>query len=630
MQRGLAGPRAAWAAFALTLVVYLATMNRTIGFIDRGELAATAYTFGIPHPTGYPTFTVLGWLVSHLVPLRPVLVLNAFAAVLVALGAGGLVFLFRDLLGRVARPEVAGDRLTPLALVSALFTAFSIRWWQQANGFEVYSLHLLILPIVLLLFLRWVDSAAVASPSSARAFGFAFALVLGLSFTNHMTTILLAPGLLFYAWSRLGGFRPFTRAVLPLAIPFFIGLSPYVLLPVRSAMGPRFDWGGTHTLYGFLDHVSAREFRGWVSFAPQSLAVQSRYLVSCLGRDFLWVGLVLAGWGIAWLGRRDVKLAVAIGLILGVSGLFAASWNIRELDPYLIGCVLALALFMAFGLLAMQQRWGPRITVGIGCGLVVLAAVLHLRDCNESQNRLVEDLTTNQLRSLPPRALLFTKQWDYFLAASWYFQEVERIRPDVVIVSPDLLRHGWYVDELERRAPGLLALAPNEALAYRKALRPFEEHRPYDAGAIGIAYATFIDSMVARAMKERPVLCTAEVAQVVQGSWHLVPTHLALAVRADTSYVPEAPPRYTFWAWPGHMDGFVATTHWIYASSLARRADYERVHGNSGLSRRYLMLAEQFDPKIRLRDVGPLPLDGNAVVQQTATFFANLSQAAGK
>src|SRR5437016_6084984 len=149
--------RAAWTAFTLTLIVYLATMNRTIGFIDRGELAATAYTLGIPHPTGYPTFIVLGWLVSHLVPLRPVLVLNAFAAVLVACSTACLFFLFSDLLKRASKSP-PGGRLALLALLGALFTAFSIRWWQQANGFEVYALHVVLLPIVLLLFFRWLDA----------------------------------------------------------------------------------------------------------------------------------------------------------------------------------------------------------------------------------------------------------------------------------------------------------------------------------------------------------------------------------------------------------------------------------------------------------------------------------------
>ena len=69
--------RAAGAVFAITLAVYWATMNRTIGFIDRGELAAAAVTFGIPHPTGYPTLMMLAGLVVKLSPLRPVLTLNA-------------------------------------------------------------------------------------------------------------------------------------------------------------------------------------------------------------------------------------------------------------------------------------------------------------------------------------------------------------------------------------------------------------------------------------------------------------------------------------------------------------------------------------------------------------------------
>jgi len=483
--------RAAWAAFVLTLPVYLATMNRTIGFIDRGELAATAYTLGIPHPTGYPTFTALGWLVSHLVPLRPVLVLNAFAAILVAASSAGLVFLFGDLLQRVSKDEAQTPGRARLALLCALFTAFSIRWWQQANGFEVYALHLALLPIVLLSFLRWVDAASAATESgmsslswSPRASGFAFALLLGLSFTNHMTTGLLAPGLLFYAWDRLGGVRSFGRAVLPLAIPFLIGLSPYGLLPILSASGPRFDWGGTHTLHGFLAHLTAREFQGWVSFAPDTLGVQTRYLLWCLGRDLVWVGLVPAGFGIVLLGRRQRSLAIAIGLIIVTSAFFAASYRIRELDPYLIGCVLGLALFAAAGLLAIQERFGPRVALVAGLGLIALGGALHLHDCNESQNRLVEDLTANQLGSLPPRAVLFTKQWDYFLSASWYFQEVDGLRRDVVVVSPDLLRHGWYVDELARRAPDLMAIARREAGAYREALRPFEEHRPYEPATI--------------------------------------------------------------------------------------------------------------------------------------------------
>src|SRR2546425_4153556 len=94
--------RAAWGAFALTLPIYWVTMNRTIGFIDQGELAATAVTFGIPHPTGYPTLMLVAGAVTHLVPLRPVLVLNALVGVFTAAGAAGLTLLLDPVLSRGA------------------------------------------------------------------------------------------------------------------------------------------------------------------------------------------------------------------------------------------------------------------------------------------------------------------------------------------------------------------------------------------------------------------------------------------------------------------------------------------------------------------------------------------------
>src|SRR5437867_9010850 len=96
-----AAARAAWIAAAVTAPIYLATMNRTVGFIDRGELAAVAWTFGIPHPTGYPTLTLVAGAIAHIVPLRPVLVLNAFAALLTAAGVGVLTLLLDRVLAAI-------------------------------------------------------------------------------------------------------------------------------------------------------------------------------------------------------------------------------------------------------------------------------------------------------------------------------------------------------------------------------------------------------------------------------------------------------------------------------------------------------------------------------------------------
>ena len=55
-------------AFGISIVafiVYVRTLCPTVDFIDSGELATVAYTLGIAHPTGYPLFTLVGWIFSH-------------------------------------------------------------------------------------------------------------------------------------------------------------------------------------------------------------------------------------------------------------------------------------------------------------------------------------------------------------------------------------------------------------------------------------------------------------------------------------------------------------------------------------------------------------------------------------
>src|SRR5579875_3778707 len=41
----------------------------TSGVSDSAELSAAAYVLGIPHPTGYPLYMLLGWPISHLTVL---------------------------------------------------------------------------------------------------------------------------------------------------------------------------------------------------------------------------------------------------------------------------------------------------------------------------------------------------------------------------------------------------------------------------------------------------------------------------------------------------------------------------------------------------------------------------------
>src|SRR5947208_16597030 len=96
MSNLVAGERPAWpSALAVTVtaaILYFLTAVRDIVVGDTPELITAAVTLGVPHPPGYPLFTMLGHLFS-LMPLGPIpFRLNLFAVTCDALTVGIVYF----------------------------------------------------------------------------------------------------------------------------------------------------------------------------------------------------------------------------------------------------------------------------------------------------------------------------------------------------------------------------------------------------------------------------------------------------------------------------------------------------------------------------------------------------------
>ena len=110
-------------------LVYWSTAAPGVGFIDSGELSTVACTLGIAHPTGYPLYTLLGWVFSRLpVAHAEIARLNLMAALLCAAAAGILVLVFRRVILLTRRsfsrsPRRIGPR--PSRWKSIPFTSFS-------------------------------------------------------------------------------------------------------------------------------------------------------------------------------------------------------------------------------------------------------------------------------------------------------------------------------------------------------------------------------------------------------------------------------------------------------------------------------------------------------------------------
>src|SRR5881398_604131 len=65
-----------WFTFGITTLVvfigYLLTLAPDLTLEDSGELAVGSYYAGVPHPPGYPVWTIYSWLFTALIPISNV------------------------------------------------------------------------------------------------------------------------------------------------------------------------------------------------------------------------------------------------------------------------------------------------------------------------------------------------------------------------------------------------------------------------------------------------------------------------------------------------------------------------------------------------------------------------------
>ncbi len=589
--------------------VYLKTLAPSVTFIDSGELATVACTLGIAHPTGYPLFTLLGWVFSKLpIANEPIFRLNLMAALFCAAG----VFVFFQLI-HLFLTTVAKAKETSGLIGSAgatLLLAFSETYWSQATSVEVYSLHVLLLSLVLYCFMRatfYNEGGREKQPErhglSETRWWMLFAFTLGLSFTNHMTTILLAPGLLYLYFASRGSGRDSWQRILRMVTPFIIGLSVYLYLPVRAAGGALLNWGNPVTLERFLWHFTGKQFRVWIFSSTEAAGRQFNYFINSLPHEFAYVGLILAIVGVIVLFRLHRKLAVSVLLLFVTCVLYSINYDIHDIDSYFLLAYFCIALWSGFALVRLYEWMAnvPLLHPRVAGALIIVASLapvgVHYKMNDESSNRLVEDYTKNMFASVKPNALVISYQWDYWVSAAYYFQIVKKYRDDVAVVDKELLRRSWYLLQLERRYPWLIQRSKAEVEAFNSELYKFEHDIPYNPSIIQSRYVEMISSFISRNIALRPVYVTSEIEPEFTAGFQRVPEGLAFRLEADTVFHGTGLPKYEIRPFErtGRLEDMVKN---LYLSSLKARAVYYYQHGFQDEPERISNLASDIATKL--------------------------------
>jgi hypothetical protein len=351
----------AWLAgiAALALYTYTAAPGIVTFYDDSLEFQTVAPTFGIAHPTGYPLYTVLGGLWTHLLPLGTWAGrLNLLSALCAAISVG----LVASLASRLT-PDRQGAPNRWAGLAAAITFALGPIWWSQATVAEVYALHNGFVAAILVAATGMNHSLRGGQPTP----GFdrrmtTVMLLFGLALAHHRTILLLAPPVALYLlWSVPGIWRPrrvWWRWGAALLLPLIL----YLYIPLRAATGVR-DLNGSYVpgWAGFWNHILARDYRAFFADNPLATTLNTTQWLELIRSQIGWLGFILALLGLAWLVDQRGRPARAWWLLLAVlitNLLFAMLYRVPDPEVFLLPALLAIALFCGGGV-ALPARWLP-------------------------------------------------------------------------------------------------------------------------------------------------------------------------------------------------------------------------------------------------------------------------------
>ena len=192
-----------WLALALTFavmgVVYYLTLAPELTLEDSGELVTGSFYAGIPHPPGYPVWTIYSWLWTVLVPVGNmawrVALAEAFAgamacglmALLVSRGSSLLLEGIEELRNMTGKWENAICLVS--GSVAGLLVGFDGFMWRESvavNRIAVSSVPVFLLVLVFLM--RWLYA-----PHQLR-YAYWAAFIFGICYTMHQSLIVAALG----------------------------------------------------------------------------------------------------------------------------------------------------------------------------------------------------------------------------------------------------------------------------------------------------------------------------------------------------------------------------------------------------------------------------------------------------
>ena len=491
---------------AIVVVNAWAGLMPGVGFWDTGEFQAVLPILGTAHPTGYPTYVLLGFVANLLLaPIgEPAFRINALSLIAVAIAAGATVALVRRLTGSTAVALVAGLGLATTPVV-----------WANATRADPHPIHLMFVALLLLALVRWEDARRAADGRREPYEGEAAdgrvadrrlliaAALFGIAAGNHSLMLLLVPPIgLFVLSVEPSIWRRWRFALACLGAALGAMALVYLELPIRGGLIPaELIYGRPATWSGFWDIALAEQFRGSLGNPFADLPEKLDDLVRIVNEQLGVVAFAVLP-AVIVTARRAPRYLLLTGSAMLITVLFNQAYSNADISRYYLGpalwiwtwlAILAAELAAVAGLLVADAiartrrlaRADDRLVargtalVALALGLLLLAPTIADLESRRHDRNLGIDRSGDTgaqrwldqaLAVLPQDAVLVS--WWSTSTPLWYTQHVRGLRRDIFVVDDRTM-----LDMDLGRAPDVIAryLGQRPVYAIRLAGRDTEE-----------------------------------------------------------------------------------------------------------------------------------------------------------
>lgn len=332
-----------WTLAALATSLYAFTMYPTLSFWDSGDFLASAAGLQVSHPPGAPLHHLLGAFLS-IFSFGNSTITTYCIALLSPLSMGlSVAFLFWILVRMLSRFSSMQPGNIIASIIGSLCFAFADSIWFSATETEVYALSMLLSLMTFWLVLKWDENKKTKYLLLAI-------FLLGLALCVHQLSLLILPAvsvivyfhqrrtnykglflyivlgalsvvlilyvlvplmltllstigyfaILIYILITIGGIFVSRRYKLKrlefslLALTFFfIGLSTYLIIPIRSAANPPLNNYSPNTFTAFKDYVNRENYskapliygQQYTALPPEGFEIDSKGLKPIFAKE---------------------------------------------------------------------------------------------------------------------------------------------------------------------------------------------------------------------------------------------------------------------------------------------------------------------------------------------------------